>query len=191
MSEPPAAQLRQRQPRLTLLYQLFRATQLSRSLVSRALAGTGWRGDDYAVASLLRAGGPSTLTAMAAGLGMPLTTMAGFLRRLEAAGVIVRRPNPRDGRSQIVELSEDGDRALDEAIPRFTAAYRAFLAELAADSEEIFAALDQLQRALEAADRRLAAGHGGTSARGDGGSRSDSAAKTGATQSGATRSRRR
>lgn len=167
-----------RQPRLTLLYQLFRATQLSRALVSRALAGTGWRGDDYAVASLLRAGGPSTLTEMADGLGVPLTTMAGFLRRLEAAGIIIRRPNPRDGRSQIVELSDDGNRALDEAIPRFTAAYRAFLAELAADQEEIFTALDRLQEALEAADRRLR-----------GTERGEAAVRP--AQPGATRSRRR
>jgi DNA-binding MarR family transcriptional regulator len=152
MSRP---RIQQPPPRLTLLYQLFRATQLSRSLVSRALAGTGWRGDDYAVASLLRAGGPSTLTAMAAGLGMPLTTMAGFLRRLEADGIIARHRDPRDRRSQIVELSEDGNRALDEAIPRFTAAYRAFLAELATDQEEVFAALEQLQAALEMANRRL------------------------------------
>ncbi len=92
--------------RIGLLFQIYRTHELSSRLVARALEPTGVRGDDYAVYSYLLHG-PMTLTDVAEGIGMPLTTVAGYIQRFEERGHIVKTPNPADGRSKLLSLTDE------------------------------------------------------------------------------------
>lgn len=90
--------------RIGLLFQIYRTHELSGRLTARALEPCGVSGDEYAVYSYLLHG-PLTLTDLANGTGMPLTTAAGYVKRFEGRGEIVKTPNPDDGRSSLLELT--------------------------------------------------------------------------------------
>ena len=62
--------------------------------------------------SAVGAFGPLTLTELATMLGLPLTTASDVVRRLEGRGRMARKPNPADGRSQLLELTPAGDAEL-------------------------------------------------------------------------------
>jgi len=52
--------------------------------------------------------GPRTQAELAAASGYEPPTITLSVRQLEAAGLVVRRPSPTDGRATIVELSSEG-----------------------------------------------------------------------------------
>ena len=79
-------------------------------LVDLELAADGVESNGYAMLSLIGVRGPVRLTAIAAELGMPLTTASDVMRRLEARGHVRRSANPEDGRSFLFELTAKGDR---------------------------------------------------------------------------------
>jgi len=95
--------------RLSLLLLVVAANQRMGQLVERELAADGVAAADYALLSLVGARGPARLTEVAGELGMPLTTASDAVRRLEARGHATRLPNPDDGRSVLVALTESGD----------------------------------------------------------------------------------
>jgi DNA-binding MarR family transcriptional regulator len=102
-TEPPPER------RLSILLLVVAAHQRMGQLVERELAADGVPAADYALLSLVGARGPARLTEVAAELGMPLTTASDAVRRLEGRGRVRREPNPDDGRSVLVELTEAGD----------------------------------------------------------------------------------
>lgn len=119
-------------------------------LVDRELALDGIDAADYALLSLIGVRGPVRLTAVAAELGLPLTTASDATRRLEQRGHARRRRNPSDGRSTLVELSEQGDvvwRSGWAALRRVDEQLEGRLAEPAL----IRAALEELGRAFQSA----------------------------------------
>ena len=78
-------------------------------LVDRELKAEGVDTNHYAALSMIGAFGPLRLTELASELGMPVTTASDVVKRLEAAGQLVRQPNPDDGRSILLELTPQGD----------------------------------------------------------------------------------
>ncbi len=80
-------------------------------------------------------------------------TITGSVRKLEAAGLVLRRPSPKDGRVTIVELSERGQALL----PDLRAAWQQ-LAELSVTGltvtpvDQLSAALVDLAHSLTATD---------------------------------------
>lgn len=131
--------------RISLLFQIFRTSELNAKLVSRALAPTGIRGDDFAVYSYLFFG-PMTLTDLADGTGMPLTTVSGYVKRFEERGHVAREPNPDDGRSQLVSLTPAGRDWLMDAVEIFrktTSHLNTILDAEGVDPDEL---IDQLGR---------------------------------------------
>ena len=122
-------------------------------LVARELAREGVTPDGYAALSTIGAFGPLTLTELATMLGLPLTTASDVVRRLEARGATARRPNPADGRSQLLELTPAGDgewRAGWPALERIDARLR----EELGDPAPVRDALEQLDGALAEAVAR-------------------------------------
>lgn len=95
--------------RLSILLLVVAAHQRMGQLVERELSADGVGAADYALLSLVGARGPARLTEVAGELGMRLTTASDAIRRLEARGHVRRTPNPDDGRSVLVELTETGD----------------------------------------------------------------------------------
>lgn len=101
----------------------------------------------------LDANGPRTQAQLAVTSGCEAPTITHSTRRLEAAGLIVRRPSPTDGRATIVELSDRG-RALIPALRRTwrELAERSVAGLDVTTPEELLAALTDLGAGL-AADR--------------------------------------
>ena len=103
----------------TILLDLFLTNQYRKRLIEAALARTELPADDYPLYVLVGAEGPWTPTALAKRLEMPLSTTLFRLGRLERRGHAERIPNPDDGRSYLIRLTDDGNRLLDEARPAF------------------------------------------------------------------------
>ena len=87
-------------------------------------------------------------TALARLAGMRLTTLADYVRRAEGRGHVRRLPNPRDGRSYLVVLSNDGRAAHRGAAPLYDDAVRRIEAHLDVPSEHIRRAVLALDEAL-------------------------------------------
>lgn len=139
--------------RIGLLFQIFRTNEMSARLVTRALEPTGLRGDDYAVYSYLLHG-PMTLTELAEGTGMPLTTAAGYVKRFEERGNVSRAPNPADGRSQLLNLTPAArDWILDTAriFTKTIAHLDAVLEAEGVDASDLVVQLEHVQHLIERA----------------------------------------
>lgn len=141
-------------PRISLTFQVFRTSQLVHSLVAEALEPTGVRGDDYAVYSYLLHG-PMTLTQLAHGTGMPLTTAAGYVERFTKRGHISKSPNPADGRSHLLSLTDDCRTWILSVAAVFTQALTRVDDELAAHDLDAGVLIDQLTLVQEIIENSL------------------------------------
>jgi DNA-binding MarR family transcriptional regulator len=129
------------------LLQVFVADQLAGEILKRELGATT-AGDRFAVPSVIGALGPITPTELARRLGMAPTTVSSWLVRLER--IASRHANPDDGRSQLVELTEDGRRELETAMPAFRRAVGRVRDALGDELDDVLDALDRLVEALRA-----------------------------------------
>jgi DNA-binding MarR family transcriptional regulator len=94
--------------------------------------------------------GPMTPSELAAAEGVQRPTATRVLASLEAAGMIVREPDPADGRSQRVRVSPAGARVLGRLRTRKTAFLARRLQRLDADEAATLArAADLMERLLE------------------------------------------
>jgi DNA-binding MarR family transcriptional regulator len=91
-----------------------------RALAIAALAPFGIHPGHKLLLLELEAAGPSTQAQLATASGYEPPTITLSLRQLEAAGLVVRRPSPTDGRATIVDLTDEG-RAL---LPKLKDAWR-------------------------------------------------------------------
>ena len=121
---------------------------MAERLVSRHLQRAGVSGEQLALLSLIATVEPITPTALAAEMGVPLTTLADALRRLDGRGELERSPNPDDQRSHLVTLSAEGRARLEAVEPPLRRAAAELGSELRLDVEQ---ALDDLHRALRSA----------------------------------------
>lgn len=113
-----------------------------RALADALLAPLGLHTGQEVLLLELDAKGPRSQSQLAVSSGCEPPTITGSVRKLEAAGLVVRRPSPTDGRVTIVELSEQGQALL----PRLKAAWQQ-LAELTV-ADLTSTPLNQLTRAL-------------------------------------------
>jgi DNA-binding MarR family transcriptional regulator len=146
------AELAQRGPFLLL----FALNQQLGALLSQAMADAPLTPADFAVCSALRLMQPTTLTALAATLGMRPTTLSSTLTRLEQNGHLARQPNPADGRSRLISLTSRGQQATEGCFPSFGAAIEAFRQHLDVPEPPLLAHLEAAARALQAAAGELA-----------------------------------
>ncbi len=139
---------------------LFAVGQQLRALLSRALADAPLNPDEFAVYSVLFLIGPATPTRLAADLGMPPSTLSHYLRRMGERDHLNRRPNPDDGRSSLVDLTEAGRAATDACFAGFGAAITEFRRHLPMAEDDLLKALELTSSALQAIDhdaiRRIA-----------------------------------
>jgi DNA-binding MarR family transcriptional regulator len=90
---------------------------MAERVVARHLAQAGVSGEQLALLSLIATEEPITPTALAAEMGVPLTTLADALRRLDGRDELERLPNPADQRSHLLTLSAEGRARLEAAEP--------------------------------------------------------------------------
>lgn len=138
-------------PGTSLLFDVFATSQSVGRLLVAAMRGSPLTPTEYAVASAIFELEAATPTALAARLGMPLTTFADHLRAFEARGYAARLPHPTDGRSYRVVLTAPGREAHRAANAGFEVAHRAFSAALPMDEDAVRAALAAVRAAAESA----------------------------------------
>jgi DNA-binding MarR family transcriptional regulator len=131
--------------RPNVLFQTYIAGQRLAALLDRHLETAGAPSSDFGLLSALGIWGPITPTELASRIGMPPTTLSSALARASERGYVERVPHPNDGRSYLVELSEEGRRAWRAGWP----ALRAVLARL---EQELAGSLDDVQEAIERLD---------------------------------------
>ena len=144
------------QRRISLPFDIFELSTRLGTYLGRALEGTGVRPAEYAVYSLMLEAGPRTPSELAAMLGMPLSTMSTYIGSMLARGDAKRIPNPSDGRSVRVVLTDRGRGVVRTVNPPFTRAVAALEASLDAPVGDVRAVLRGVLEAIERADAELA-----------------------------------
>jgi DNA-binding MarR family transcriptional regulator len=134
---------------LSLLFQIYTAGEACETLVDETVDPYGVA-DGFVTMSLLSRVGNLTPTEISRRLGMRLTTTSALVRRLVERGHARQVPNPRDGRSQLVTLTEEGRHALESAFPAFCETLGEVESRLSHSTEEVQAALEDLERAFRA-----------------------------------------
>ena len=149
-AEPPP------QRRISLPFEIFAASQRLGTYLDRALEGTGIRPAEYAVYSLMLEAGPRTPSELAAMLGMPTSTLSTYLSAMLRRGDAKRIPNPADGRSVRVVLTDRGRGVVRTVNPPFTRAVVALEASLDRPAADVRAVLVGIVDAIDRADAALA-----------------------------------
>jgi DNA-binding MarR family transcriptional regulator len=135
----------------TILLDLFRTNQFRERLIATALEGLELPPEDYPFYVLVGAEGPWTPTALAGRMAMPLSTVLFRVKRLEQRGHAERVPNPDDRRSYLVSLTDEGQKLLQQARPRFRAYAEAVEAQLGNERVSgLRGGLTELREAIEA-----------------------------------------
>lgn len=96
------------------------ATRLSRDHLAPVFAGFGLQPGEFDVLATLRRGGPPyalTPTQLYEATMISSGGMTARLDRLEKAGLIQRKPNPRDRRGVSVQLTRQGRQLMDSLLP--------------------------------------------------------------------------
>jgi DNA-binding MarR family transcriptional regulator len=128
---------------------------MAERVVARHLQEAGVSGEQLALLSLIATVEPITPTALAAEMGVPLTTLADALRRLDSRGELERTPNPADQRSHLISLSREGTARLEAAEPQLRKAAAELSADLQLPAAEVERALDDLHGALRSSSSRV------------------------------------
>jgi len=112
-----------------LVHRIFDLQRVLRCIVSTSVARDAKVG--FALQGVLRfiGEGESRATHLASRLGVSPPVLSRHIAELEELGLVVRRPDPADGRAQLVALSEEGLAQLREFEEERSARLRGYLAE--------------------------------------------------------------
>jgi DNA-binding MarR family transcriptional regulator len=141
-----------------VLLDLYASNQLAGMLLARELEAEGVPREHYGLLTEIAIAGPITPTRLAAQVGLPPTTLYDYADRLVARGHVARRPNPRDGRSHLLEVTPEGRMVVRKggaAVRRVVESFVGHLADVTL--EELESATATLRRALERVVEREAA----------------------------------
>jgi DNA-binding MarR family transcriptional regulator len=137
----------------SVLFDVFVLGQRARALVNEVMRDADLRPDEYAAYSVVFERPSITLTEMANRLGMPITTVAEYVRAMTERGHLRRKTHPTDQRARLLALTPSGLRAHRQASRTFERAHRAFMQELGPLDEG--SAREVLQRLAGSAERAL------------------------------------
>ena len=144
------------EPQLSFLFSLYQMNVAMVALVDETVEPYGVA-DGFAAMGLISAAGSITPTALAQRLGMGPSTTSALIRRLVDRGHVQQRPNPGDGRSYLLDLTEEGRAAYAAAQPAFRALVADIEHALTRSASEVGAVLEDLREAVaEARANRLA-----------------------------------
>jgi DNA-binding MarR family transcriptional regulator len=140
---------------ISLPFDVFALSSRLGAYLDQALEGSGLRPREYAIYSLMLEAGPRTPSELAGALGVPPSTMSGYIKPMLERGHARRIPNAADGRSFRVELTEAGLAAQRKVRSAFNAADHAILASLDRPEQEVRDALAAIAEAIERASLDL------------------------------------
>jgi MarR family transcriptional regulator, multiple antibiotic resistance protein MarR len=133
-----------------LLLDVYRLAELTGAVVDRQLREVGLPAYLFGLLSQIRRLAPATPSAIAGSTGMATTTLRDNIQRLVDRGLVRRSPNPLDGRSYFVEVTEKGELLTRAADPALGQAYDALDRRLPRPRTEYEDRLDELGNALAA-----------------------------------------
>jgi DNA-binding MarR family transcriptional regulator len=120
------------------------AERVMREHMNPVFARVGLQAGEFDVlATLRRSGAPFTLspTQLYEAAMISSGGMTDRLDRLERAGLVIRRPDPKDRRGKLIVLTEPGKRLIDEALSRHVANEERLLLSLSEAEQETLSAL--------------------------------------------------
>jgi len=102
-----------------------------------------------ALSTIARSPAPSAQVAIAKRIGIEGPTLTRMLDSLEAEGLVVRRQDPADRRTKLIELTPDGEKALEE-ITQVAHVFRTSVLKTLSDAEleQVNEVTDKLMRLL-------------------------------------------
>jgi DNA-binding MarR family transcriptional regulator len=133
-----------------LFLDLFRLSQLTGAIVDGQLRELGIPAYLFGLFTQIRLLAPVTPSAISHTTGIATTTLRDNIQRLVDRGLVRRTPNPGDGRSYLVELTERGEVLARAADPALLTAYLALERRLPRPPAEYEQRLDELRDALTA-----------------------------------------
>ncbi|GHJ99454.1 MarR family winged helix-turn-helix transcriptional regulator [Streptomyces sp. NPDC003753] len=117
---------------------LGRAAARGRALVADALAAEGMKMWHHVVLSAVRDLAPVAQADLGRGIALDPKDLVGILNDLQAAGLVLREPDPRDRRKNAVSLTEEGARLLKRCEKAAREANDTLLAPLSANERDRF-----------------------------------------------------
>lgn len=120
---------------------LGRAADRGRALVAAALAGEGLKMWHHVVLCAVAELGPVAQAELVRGVGLDAKDMVGVLNDLQAAGLVVRTPDPHDRRKNAVTVTAQGRRRLARCERAARKANDELLAPLTVVERELLTAL--------------------------------------------------
>jgi MarR family 2-MHQ and catechol resistance regulon transcriptional repressor len=115
-------------PRLWIV--LARCYRAMSQIAERSIAEAGLGLSDFAALEALRYKGPLTITEIQAKVLLAPGSMTAAVDRLERKGLVTRRPDPRDRRAKVLELTPKGKRVVEAAFERHVLELEAAMAIL-------------------------------------------------------------
>ncbi|MGD1224455.1 MULTISPECIES: MarR family winged helix-turn-helix transcriptional regulator [Streptomyces] len=120
---------------------LGRAAARGRALVAEALAAEGMKMWHHVVLSAVADLGPVAQAELGRSIGLDPKDLVGVLNDLQAAGLVVRAPDPGDRRKNAVSLTAEGERVLRSCETAALEANDVLMAPLSASEREQFMGL--------------------------------------------------
>lgn len=102
----------------------------------------------FGVLILIRENTGLSQSELGTAVGIDRSTMVAVIDRLEGRGWVVRAPSPSDRRSYALELSPEGERLVEELIPKVRAHERQMARDLSKEQQQQL--IDLLQRVSRA-----------------------------------------
>lgn len=130
------------------LFRTFVLSQLMRTLLARELGDVP---NSFGIYSAIGSMGRITPKDLAVLVGMPPTTLSGRIEGLVRRGIVRRVENPADGRSYLLELTEEGIQAFRAGGQGLRRALEALDKHLERPTDEVLDALEALEEALRRA----------------------------------------
>jgi MarR family transcriptional regulator, temperature-dependent positive regulator of motility len=117
-------------PNRSLSHLLHRAQQLAADLHAEAFGGVGLTQRQLALLAALEANSGVSQTDLVVQTGIDRSTLAEMVARMEAKGLMARTKSATDSRANSINLTEFGQQALMDAIPKLQAIDKGVLALL-------------------------------------------------------------
>jgi DNA-binding MarR family transcriptional regulator len=133
-----------------LFLDLFRLAELTGAVVDGQLRGLGIPAYLFGLLSQIRLLAPVTPSEISQRTGMATTTLRDNIQRLVDRELVTRAPNPDDGRSYLVEVTERGHALAAAADPLLLEAYQELERRLPRPYAEYERQLAELESTLAA-----------------------------------------
>ena len=139
-----------RRVRGAIVNELSVATRYALEISNEELRAAGVDPAEYGPLSFVGVLQPVTRTQLAAATGQRRTTQRDMLRLLIERGHLREAPNPRDGRSTLLELTPAGQAIFDRGLPAFQRALRRIDEALGGELDEHEQSVRRVRVALQA-----------------------------------------